>query len=94
MSIDLVLAPRSPLVFRTGKPFGATGGGDAMGFPPPATIAGALRAQYADTFNVALNNPADHENLQKHVSVKGPLLMHGKGSEAQVYFPCPTDAVY
>lgn len=94
MSVDLVLAPRSPLVFRTGKPFGATGGGDAMGFPPPATIAGALRAQFADTFNVLLNNHTDHENLQKRVTVKGPLLMHVKDTDAQVYFPCPADAVY
>lgn len=98
MTTELLLAPRSPLIFRLGKPFGATGGGDAFGFPPPATIAGALRAHLADELNLPLHPPKDHEAdhraLRERLRVKGPLLVHGYGSDAEVYFPRPADAVY
>ncbi|MHB8165788.1 MAG: type III-B CRISPR module-associated Cmr3 family protein [Sulfuricella sp.] len=43
-----LLTPLAPLVLRTGKPFGDTGGDDSHTFPLPSTVAGALRTAHAD----------------------------------------------
>ncbi len=91
---DFLLLPCSPLVFRSGKPFGTTGGGDAFGFPPPATLAGALRAEFADAFDVALDEASDHAALRNRLESRGPLLARDDGSRVDVFFPSPADAVY
>jgi len=91
---DFFLRPRSPLIFRSGKPFGTTGGGDGFGFPPPGTIAGALRAELADAFDLALDAPADHASLRTRLECRGPLLARETGGRVDVFFPCPADAVY
>lgn len=93
-SADFLLRPRSPLVFRSGKPFGTTGGGDVFGFPPPATVAGALRAEFADAFHLALDTPADHDALRTRLECHSPLLARQTNKGVDVFFPCPADAVY
>ena len=92
---DLCIAPHSPLVFRTGIPWGVTGGSSHFEFPPPPTIAGALRAAWGDEKKLDFANEQSHEAVLKLES-KGPLLCKFKddGEVFDVYFPKPLDAVY
>jgi hypothetical protein len=90
---------RSPLAFRTGMPFGEAdgGGGDAgLILPRPATLAGGLRAAWADAtghFNGRINDPMAHKSLRAGLAVTGPLLaeMDDRGNVAPLV-PVPADA--
>jgi len=94
MNTTVLLAPRSPLVFRPGTRFDASGGEAMASLPPPGTIAGAIRAAVADALDLPLERDADHASLLERIAVQGPLLVQGRGSDSQVYLPRPADAVY
>lgn len=94
----LTAQPRSPLVFRSGRPFGGegqSGGDDGYSFPMPATLAGAVRSAWVD----ATNPPTlDHAAIRQ-IAVHGPLLVGSDGRTPGLdvrwlpYFTPPLDAV-
>lgn len=97
------IRPHSPLVFRSGRPFGAAddkGGEDQASFPLPSSVAGALRAAWVDGAGHFVS-AQDQTLLRLHV--QGPLLArrstpHGtdglRPANWQVYVPRPLDAIY
>ncbi|MDD5033358.1 MAG: type III-B CRISPR module-associated Cmr3 family protein [Methylococcaceae bacterium] len=93
------IEPRSPLVFRTGR-VGLNGnaGRNLYAFPLPGTVAGAVRAAYADAngWFEREGMKDSHEDLVRAISVEGPLLASQalEGGGLKVYFPKPADAVY
>lgn len=84
--------PKSPLVFRTGRPFDQAGDPVSLDFPLPSTLAGACRTAIGDAYNMDFSK--DGHTL-KDIPVHGPLaaqiMTDGK---AQPLFPKPADAVY
>jgi len=85
-----LLEPKAPLIIRSGRPFTETAGTDSARFPPPSTVAGALRAAYARSNNLPLNNTL----LER--SIKGPLAVKVDldGNLQHVLVPKPADAHY
>lgn len=92
-----LLDPKSPLVFRTGRPFGSTGGADGLAFPLPSSVAGALRTAYAEANpqGVAIDYSARQAELL-NVKVSGPLAVRRPldGQPLEALFPRPADALY
>lgn len=88
-----LLRPHSPLVFRSGRPFDSTGGGDSLAFPLPSTLAGALRAAHADQVRWDFAAPQTHRDLRA-LPVAGPLLAQVDRASVEALFPKPADAVY
>ncbi|WP_428243450.1 type III-B CRISPR module-associated Cmr3 family protein [Gynuella sp.] len=88
-----LLEPRDPLIIRSGRPFDEISDAEAARFPPPSTLAGALRNAYARSTGQPLN-----EALRK-LSVSG-LLPVKLGTENKVVtvdtlmVPKPADAHY
>lgn len=95
------LRPHSPLVFRSGRPFGsadepsAGGGGAGYAFPLPSTIAGALRGAWVDAANHAMC-PQDQTVLSLHVHgglrARRPWQPDGTPGRTALYAPMPADA--
>jgi CRISPR-associated protein Cmr3 len=92
------LRPHSPVVFRSGRPFGATdagGGGTGYGFPLPSTVAGVLRGAWVDG---AKHEVAPSDQTLLMLEVEGGLRAvrrQGVASAAvELYAPQPADAVY
>lgn len=89
-----LIDPKAPLVFRTGRPFGETGGADVLPFPLPSTLAGALRTAWAEN-----QSGFDYQNhavtLLEH-RVAGPLLVQRdlKNGTLATLFPRPADVLY
>lgn len=84
----------SPLVFRSGKPFGAQSDTDDIMFPLPTAAAGLVRtisAQQQDGFSGSY----DRETLQK-IAVNGLFLaqLDVSGSLKNVFVPKPADVLY
>lgn len=84
----------SPLVFRSGKPFGAQSDTDDIMFPLPSAAAGLIRtvsAQQQDGFSGSYDVAA----LQ-NIAVNGLFLakLDDSGSLKQVFVPKPADALY
>jgi CRISPR-associated protein Cmr3 len=91
------IEPRSPLVFRTGQVgLHGSAGKEVFDFPVPGTIAGAVRAAYADANDWDLAQEADHRRLVESIEVQGPILASERlqGDGLKVFFPKPADAVY
>lgn len=89
--------PRSPLAFRTGRVgIHGSAGKEVFEFPVPGTIAGAVRAAYADANDWNFTDPHDHTSLVESIKIHGPLLARQtlRGDGLEVYFPKPSDAVY
>lgn len=85
-----LIEPKAPLVIRTGRPFDGQAGADDARFPPPSTLAGALRTAHADSSGKAYNlELAD-------IAVAGPLpvKLDGNGLTAGLLVPKPADALY
>ncbi|MGB5686218.1 MAG: type III-B CRISPR module-associated Cmr3 family protein, partial [Candidatus Electrothrix sp.] len=84
--------PKSPLVFRTGRPFDQAGDPVSLDFPLPSTLAGACRTAIGDADNMDFSK--DGHTLKK-IPVHGPLAAQiMKDGPAQPLFPKPADAVY
>lgn len=91
------IEPRSPLVFRTGRVgLHGSAGKEVFDFPVPGTVAGAVRAAYADANDWNFTKTDDHKRLVESVAVHGPLLASQPltGGELTVVFPKPADAIY
>ncbi|MFM2476487.1 type III-B CRISPR module-associated Cmr3 family protein [Celerinatantimonas sp. MCCC 1A17872] len=95
-----LLSPRDPLIIRSSRPFEAISDADAAKFPPPSTIAGALRNVYARSQGMNFDNKAHIKQLFE-CSVTGPLAVKipkdtsvNELSEANILVPKPTDAQY
>ena len=83
-----LIRPGAPLIFRSGKPFGA-GSNDGANFPWPSSLAGALRTAWWDE-QACVPNPAE----LLHQAVAGPLLAKIHDKEIIPLVPKPADAVY
>lgn len=85
-----VLEPLAPLVVRSGRPFDGQAGADAARFPPPSTLAGALRTALAESSGQAFS-PALSE-----IPVNGPLpvKLDDAGAPVSLLVPKPADALY
>ncbi|MDA8137830.1 MAG: hypothetical protein M0036_04180 [Desulfobacteraceae bacterium] len=87
-----LLTPLAPLVLRTGKPFGETGGSESFPFPLPSTVAGAMRTTCAD--QQALNFLSDKEQIITqtcHGALPAQVAANGL---IKPLFPRPADARY
>jgi CRISPR-associated protein Cmr3 len=89
------IRPCSPLVFRSGMPFGqANQGGGQHGhdFPPLSSVAGALRAAMADGHGHLVKF---HDDRMQALHVHGGLLAHrGPNGTVTLHAPKPADAIY
>lgn len=96
-SLQLVVDPLSPLVLRSGRPFGATGQTGAIGasMPLPGTMAGTLRAAWCDATGHA---PFDQDSHIDRLHLHGPLLLTwhvatpATPQRAQLWLPAPCNA--
>jgi CRISPR-associated protein Cmr3 len=87
-----LITPHAPLVLRTGKPFGETGGGDTFSFPLPSTVAGALRTAQADAGKLDFTeSKATIQSWASHAALAAAL---GSDGEIAPLFPRPADARY
>ncbi|WP_330148602.1 type III-B CRISPR module-associated protein Cmr3 [Shewanella oncorhynchi] len=88
-----LIEPKDPLIIRSGRPFEEISDAQAARFPPPSTVAGALRNIHARSTGKTLNN----ELLE--LAVKGPLAVkrpiNGDApSEEHILVPKPADVQY
>jgi len=88
-----LIEPKAPLLFRDGRPFGASELAETLPFPLPSTVAGALRAAYGERCSL---NFADVKDELLKLEAHGPLLagLGIVGGEPSLYFPKPADAIY
>lgn len=81
-----LIEPKAPLVIRSGRPFDEQAGADAARFPPPSTLAGALRTAHAQSSGKSFGPEL------AALAVSGPLpvcLTTGR-----LLVPKPADAMY
>ena len=85
--------PLSPLVFRSGRPFGEagdTGDSQSVEFPAPGALAGALRNAWCDATGY---QPRAADNLISTLAVHGPLYCTRKDEAfPELWLPAPADA--
>lgn len=95
MTHSLLAVADSPLVFRSGRPFGVAdggGGGDSLAFPLPATTAGAVRAAWCDA--AGHTHAVGHDPLVEKIHVRGPLRCTvSAAGVVEPWLPAPADAV-
>lgn len=98
-----VLNPLDPLIIRSSRPFEAISDAEAAKFPPPSTIAGALRNLHGRTIGIDFNDRNNQEQLKTllEVPVTGPLAVktpvdHPIDTLGQehILVPKPADAQY
>lgn len=83
----------APLVFRSGKPFGAQAGADGSNFPLPSSAAGLIRTLHADQHGIEFAESS--AAVLRDIPVCGPLLAKRSQKEGLVVLlPKPADAVY
>jgi CRISPR-associated protein Cmr3 len=85
--------PKSPLVFRTGRPFDQAGDPQTLAFPLPSTLAGACRTAWGDQRDVDFSDRQAREELLKRVGY-GPLAASITDNQVEPLFPRPADALY
>lgn len=85
-----LIEPKAPLIIRTGRPFDDQSGADEARFPPPSTLAGALRTAFADSQGQA------YGPYLADIPVAGPLpvILDAKGEPSALLVPKPADAHY
>lgn len=87
-----VIEPLAPLVVRTGRPFDDQAGLDTARFPPPSTLAGALRTAHAITADLPFGPELSALNA------RGPLParweMQADKPRLSLLVPKPADALY
>ncbi len=102
--LSYFIQPLSPLVFRSGKPFGSHVSVADINFPPPSTGAGMLRTQYMLQNEFTLSpkegelevklSPEAEGQLRK-ILHKGPFLADLlEDGEIILFAPKPVDALY
>ncbi|EGQ7701088.1 type III-B CRISPR module-associated protein Cmr3 [Vibrio mimicus] len=95
-----LIEPKDPLIIRSGRPFEEISDAQAARFPPPSTVAGALRNIHARSTGKTLDNKLlklDNELLK--LAVTGPLAVkrpiNGDApSEEHILVPKPADVQY
>lgn len=89
MPHDFLIEPLAPLVFRSGKPFGAQAGADGAAFPPPSSLAGLVRTLHAEQHGTPFSGAL------REIAVAGPLLARrAAGGALTPLCPKPADAIY
>lgn len=84
----------APLVFRSGKPFGAQAGADGANFPMPSSAAGLLRTLHADRQALDFADASVQAQL-KALASQGPLLAQRTAQgDITPLLPRPADALY
>ncbi len=87
-----LIEPKDPLVIRSGRPFEEISDTEAARFPPPSTLAGALRNAHARSTGKPLNSTLED------IPIFGPLPVKVTESEAlttaDIMVPKPADAHY
>ncbi|WP_434339118.1 type III-B CRISPR module-associated Cmr3 family protein [Motilimonas cestriensis] len=88
-----LIQPKDPLIIRSGRPFEEITDAQAARFPPPSTVAGALRNIHARSTGKALNNKL------LELAVTGPLALklpiNGDApNEEHILVPKPADVQY
>lgn len=84
-----LIEPKAPLVVRSGRPFDEQNGTDDAQFPPPSTLAGALRTAHAERAGLAFNDELASLPVQGGLPVR--IDAHGKTT---LLVPKPADALY
>lgn len=82
-----LIEPKAPLAIRSGRPFDGQAGTDEARFPPPSTLAGALRTAHAES----TGKPFGPDLAQ--LAVAGPLPVR-LGDKPELLVPRPADALY
>ena len=94
-TVDLLITPRDPLLFRDGRPFNADPGAAArsLPWPMPSTCAGALRTHIGNA--CSWNWFTDGPDKAKRIGFQGPFLVARSSSDSpwEIYFHAPADAV-
>lgn len=85
-----LIEPKAPLVVRSGRPFDDQSGADPARFPPPSTLAGALRSAHAR------HRGREYGPWLGEIAVAGPLAarLDANGEPTQLLVPRPADAAY
>ncbi|SJL83232.1 type III-B CRISPR module-associated protein Cmr3 [Vibrio palustris] len=99
-----VLNPLDPLIIRSSRPFEAISDAEAAKFPPPSTIAGALRNLHGRTIGIDFNDRKNNQEQLKallEVPVTGPLAVKMPVDQSidtleqkHILVPKPADAQY
>lgn len=101
-----IIDAQAPLVFRSGKPFGAQAGASDANFPLPSSSAGLMRHQYMRHHNIGLTEASEQNrgtlteaNYQALLNVPtfGSLLVRFTMDHPQdftVLVPKPSNAMY
>ena len=85
-----LIEPKAPLVVRSGRPFDDQSGADAARFPPPSTLAGALRTAHAES----CGKPLTLELASIAVAGPLPIKLDIHGVPGMLLVPKPADALY
>lgn len=88
-----IIKPKDPLIIRSGRPFEEIADAQAARFPPPSTVAGALRNIYARSTGKAL----DEKLLKLAVTGSLALKLPANGNEPtqnDILVPKPADVQY
>jgi CRISPR-associated protein Cmr3 len=93
---DHLIEPQAPLVFRSGRPFGA-GSRDGANFPWPSSLAGLLRTQVMDDRGWRSPLTAAQQQELHALGAHGPILAErlaeADGKRVTPMLPRPADAV-
>ena len=89
---DHLIEPQAPLVFRSGRPFGA-GSRDGAHFPWPSSVAGLLRTQVMDDRDWRPSLSAEHRDELNALGAHGPILAQRVGDRITPMLPRPADAI-
>lgn len=92
-----ILEPMAPLIIRSGRPFDGPSSNEQAIFPPPSTIAGALRTAYAKDEHKS--GFIQFDPTLSELKVKGPLPIWiendmSRVSSQHLLVPCPADLVF
>ncbi len=85
-----LIEPKDPLIIRSGRPFEEISDAQAARFPPPSTVAGALRNIHARSNGKALNNELLKLAVTGPLAVKRPINGDAP-SEEHILVPKPAD---
>ena len=85
-----LIDPKAPLIVRSGRPFDNQAGTDAARFPPPSTLAGALRTAHAHS----TDKPLGLELAQLACCGPLPVRLDDAGKTISLLVPKPADALY